>query len=415
MRVVIGGDSLYGPLTGIGQYTQALTTKLLGNPAVSELQLLALGRLHRPEALLPAPAAQESEQPVPNPFDVAASEAHSAGRAGSPPAGGSRWLGNFRSLAAKNKLAIAAYQRLMPLAERRLLRHFGPRDVFHSPNYLLPPFPGRRVVSILDLSTLRFPEFHPAARVALVNHHIQLAVRHADVIITISNLVREELLDQFKLAPERVRVTYLAADPRFKPLSATSWASQVQGAKEQVPPYRGYFLSMSTLEPRKNISRLLDAYLAYREVVDEEPLPLYLAGTSGWKSEEVQKRLSELANSGFVRYLGYVPQQSLPLLVAGARALLFPSLYEGFGLPVLEAMQSGTPVLSSRASAMEEFAGDALMAVDPRATEAMTAALVRLHRDLTLTDRLARAGVARAAEFSWERCAKETFNAYAGG
>lgn len=417
MRLVLGAESLYGPLTGIGQYTRALALELRDHEDVEALYCFALGRL------LPAAALLDTLQREAKENDSAGENTaeNKASGGGASRELAREWLGRARSVAARNRLAVAIYERLMPRMERHALRGFGPGDVFHSPNYLLPQFPGRRVVSILDLSTVRFPEFHPATRVALVNRHIERAVGEAEHIITISELVREEIIARYRLSAERISVTWLAAEARFRPLSAQAWAEALQqtapalaqtGADGASASWRGYFLFTGTIEPRKNLERMLDAYVAYRAELGTGALPLLITGTPGWKSEALHARLRQMAAAGSVHYLGYVPQEALPVLMAGARALLFASLYEGFGLPALEAMQCGTPVLSSRGSAMDEFGGEALLTVDPLDVAALAEKMVCLHRDDALCRGLSAAGIARARQFSWASTAQQTLAAY---
>ena len=276
---------------------------------------------------------------------------------------------------------------------------------------MLPDFPGRRVVSILDLSTYRYPEHHPEARVRFVNQHIEKSIKHADHIITISNLVKGEIVERFRYPEERITVTYLGADDSFRPLSENEFLEDSQTLKLV---YKGYFLFVSSIEPRKNLDRLLNAYIAYRNSCSTEPLPLIVTGIPGWKSHNLHSRLKQLQTQSDVRYLGYVDQSLLPTLMAGARALLYPSLYEGFGLPVLEAMQSGTAVITSQETAMAEIGGDAVLQVDPQNTGAMAEAIASLASDEEAVNALSRKGTEQAKQFSWQRCAEQTLAAYHG-
>ena len=222
------------------------------------------------------------------------------------------------------------------------------------------------MVSILDLSTYRYPEHHPEARVRFVNGHIERAVKSADHIVTISNFVKSEIMERFNVPESRITVTYLGADESFRPIPENLFNEQTRALGLA---YKGYFLFTSSIEPRKNLDRLLDAYLAYRAGTKGHPLPLIVTGMPGWKSQHTHERLQKLQTEGAVRYLGYVDQRLLPILVAGARAVLYPSLYEGFGLPVLEAMQSGTATMTSRETSMAEISGDASLLVNAIDTE----------------------------------------------
>jgi glycosyltransferase involved in cell wall biosynthesis len=172
-------------------------------------------------------------------------------------------------------------------------------------------------------------------------------------------------------------------------------------------------LYVGTVQPRKNLERLIEAFaMATASHTGasggEQPLLLAIAGRRGWLSEAIDRRVAQLGLGGRVRFLDYVPDEDLPGLLSGATAFAFPSLYEGFGLPVLEAMACGAPVLTSTTSSLPEVAGDAAMLVDPTDTAAIAAALARLIADEPLRAELRARGLARAALFSWERCARET-------
>lgn len=395
MRLVMGGESLEGPLTGIGQYTYYLATGMLTNPDIKDFKLLTHGVLRDSGSIIASGSKNAdgsvTEKSKRSRFNI--------------------MLGQARSVAAQNSAAMALYEGLIPRLERHALRNYGTADVYHSPNYMLPDFPGRRVVSILDLSTYRYPDQHPEARVRFVNRHIEKAIKHADHIITISNLMKTEIIERFHYPEECITVTYLGADDTFRPQSENEFQKKSQALKLA---YKGYFLFVSSIEPRKNLGRLLDAYLAYRSSCSIEPLPLIVVGIPGWKSQDLHARLRQLEAQSHVRYLGYVDQSLLPTLMAGARALLYPSLYEGFGLPVLEAMQSGAAVMTSEETAMAELGGDAVLQLDPRNTGAMAEAIEILSSDMEAVNALSHKGIEQAKQFSWQRCAEQTLAAYHG-
>ncbi|MEP4485948.1 MAG: glycosyltransferase family 1 protein [Halioglobus sp.] len=391
MRLVIGGDSLFGPPTGIGHYTSHLVENLVDRSEIEELKLLAYGVL-----ITTAKAGINSEGNPPN---------KESGSDGKP----SSLFGNIRGMAARNSLMIAAYEKAYAMMARWSLRQYGPNDVFHSPSFVLPPFPGRRVVTILDLSTIRFPEHHAASTVTFINNHIERAIKHADHILTISDFVREEIIDHFDYPEEKITTTYLGADESFRPISKAEFSSSSFSPELQ---FKQYFLSVSTIEPRKNLARLLDAYEVYQQQQGSNALPLILTGLAGWKSSDIHARLEALQSKGLVRYLGYVSQRELSTLFAGARALLFPSLYEGFGLPVVEAMKSGTAVITSQASAMAEIAGDAALYINPSDVSDIAAKIGELAKNHELENRLVSKCLERANVYSWARCADLTLNAY---
>lgn len=392
MRVVIGGESLLGPLTGIGQYTYQLALQLQSAEEIEDISFLAHGRLLDFAAVMPL---------------VEASQAGDETGTSSTPS----LFNRVRTAAAQNTALVRAYQAIFPLLERWATRSYSDQDLLHSPNYLLPAFRGRRVVSILDLSTIRFPEFHPPARVAMVNHAIENAVNKADHIITISDFVRQDLLSRYQLPEHKVTTTYLAADEAFAPIDETTFSNTLGGTSLELG-YKGYFFFISTIEPRKNLERILDAHYAYTQEMGEEALPLVIAGLPGWKSGDIHKRLQALASGGSVRYLGFVQQRLVPTLMAGARGLVYPSIYEGLGLPVLEAMQSGTAVITSRDSAMSEIAGDAAVTVNPASVGEIVNAMVEVSQSDEKVDILVERGIRKSQSYSWQRCARSTLEAY---
>ena len=392
MHVVMGGESLEGPLTGIGHYTYNLAYELLKRPEIDDFKFQAHGRLLAPHNLMTNHTDRKRHQQRNQISSLT-----------------SNTLGKLRAIAAQNNYAVAAYEWLMPHLEKRSLRHYRNNDVYHSPNYMLPTFPGKRVVSILDLSTYRFPEQHPEARVAFVNAHIQKSLKFADHILTISGAVKNEIIERFKYPEDRITVTYLGANATFRPYSSSEFCSLGEHLKLS---YKGYFLFVSSIEPRKNLDRLLDAYLTYRANSSTSPIPLIIAGTAGWKSQHIHKRLTHHAAEGIIQYLGYVHQSVLPQLVAGAKALIYPSLYEGFGLPVLEAMQSGTAVITSQNSAMTEVGGNAVVHIDPYSSNTIADALLQLGRDDPALEEMINRGLMRARKFSWTNCADQTLKAY---
>jgi glycosyltransferase involved in cell wall biosynthesis len=392
MRVVMGGESLEGQQTGIGQYTYHLADEMLKRVEIDDFKFLNHGVL-KPAASIMANCMSNTDNIVDN--------EHARIKL--------RLFGNMRSAAAQNQLLVRMYEHLMPVLERRSLRNYGKNDIYHSPNYMLPTFPGRRVVSILDLSTYRHPEHHPKARVGFVNRHIGKAIEAADHILTISNHVRNEIIERFNYPAEQITTTYLGANNSFQPLPEKKFSEKTAQLNL---PYKGYFLFVSSIEPRKNLDRLLDAYLAYRTIANSNAMPLIITGIPGWGSEKTHQRLQLLREQGSVNYLGYVDQQLIPALVSGARALLYPSLYEGFGLPVLEAMQSGTAVMTSEKSSMAEFSGNSVLLVNPLDIDAMADLIETLANNDQLLQKLEHSGIKTAKQFSWERCADETLLAY---
>jgi glycosyltransferase involved in cell wall biosynthesis len=278
---------------------------------------------------------------------------------------------------------------------------FGQLDAIHATNpaAIAPARPGQAlVVTIHDLAFERFPELYPPRWLRLYKRGLEIAVREADAVLTPS---RDTAAAVAAHGVERVRihVTPLAADAPPGVASASP------------PPYDGpYVLFVGTLEPRKNLPRLVRAFLA---AVRDASLPhrLVLAGPAGWQQDALANELAA-DGGGRVHVPGRVAAHELDALYRGADAVAYPSVYEGFGLPVLEALAYGKPTLSSATSAMPEVAGDAALLVDPEDEDAMAAGLVRILTDEPLRAELMTKGPARAASFSWAATARATLAAY---
>jgi glycosyltransferase involved in cell wall biosynthesis len=257
-----------------------------------------------------------------------------------------------------------------------------------------------------DLIFRHLPEHHKLLNRWYLNWALPLYCRRATHIIAISECTREDLIEAYELTPGKISVIGEAADPRFKPQSA----DRVAAVRRRYGLPERYLLFVGTIEPRKNLTRLLHAF----EVLRQEGLVdgLVLVGKRGWLYDDFFAELERSPARGAVILPGYVPDEDLPAVYAGARALAFPSLYEGFGLPVLEAMASGTPVTCSGTSSLPEVAGDAAITFDPTSEEGIVHALRRLLGDPDLQQELAQRGLRRAGQFSWDRVASHTEAVY---
>jgi glycosyltransferase involved in cell wall biosynthesis len=281
-------------------------------------------------------------------------------------------------------------------------------DVFHATSYYAPL--GSRVpavVTIHDLSTFASPSLHPRSRVLRARLLMPVVARRAAAVIVPSRAVAGEVVARLGVPPELIHVVPEAPAEVFTRPVARADVDEVL-ARYGLEP--GFSLAVGTLEPRKNLGRVVEAIGRLRcEPGHDTKLRLVVAGPSGWKfgREEAAGR----AVDG-VRFLGFVPDVDLRVLMAAARALVYPSLYEGFGLPVLEAMAAGLPVVTSGSGALAELAGDAALLVDPLDTDSIAAAMARLVVDPALGPRLAELGRTRAAAYSWERTARETLEVY---
>ncbi len=280
-----------------------------------------------------------------------------------------------------------------------------PPDVLFVPAHALPlALPRRSVVTIHDLGFAYHPDTHtPAQR---LYHHIftPLSVHRAAKIIAISHATKRDLIDVYNVPADKIAVVYHGVEQRFKPLPRASVAPVLQRYGLDQP----FLLFVSTVQPRKNVARLIGAFARARRMLGHQPLRLVLAGKRGWLTEQIERRAAEVGVGEHVRFLGYVPDDDLPALLNGALAYVVPSLYEGFGMTVLEAQACGTPVLASNVSSLPEVVGNAGLLVDPQDVAAIANGIVRLVADNDLRTRLRERGLRHAAQWTWERTAQQT-------
>jgi glycosyltransferase involved in cell wall biosynthesis len=286
-------------------------------------------------------------------------------------------------------------------------------DLFHATEHLLPPL--RRVKSVFtfhDAIYALFPKYHLPMNRAYLGLMMPRFLRRADAIITISECSRRDAARLYGVADDRMRVIYEGVDPRFRPVEQPETLEQVR-RRYALPA--AYLLAVGTLEPRKNLSTLLEAFVAVKARSGRQDLRLVIVGKKGWLFQDFFRRLRELGldDGRQVVFPGYVADGDLPAVYAGAACFVFPSLYEGFGLPVLEAMASGAPVVCSDVSSVPEVAGDAALTASPEDAGAFAWAVERILADPDLRRDLRARGLQRAAGFTWERTARQTQEVYA--
>ena len=289
-------------------------------------------------------------------------------------------------------------------------------DLFHSHYSALPYFSSRhapvRMLTIYDIIPLIHPEYFADGFADEFRPIVESFSPRDDFLFTISECTKKDICSYFAMDPERVFVTPLAASPE---LYYPEWDKElIREVKQKfhIPEGR-YFLTLATVEKRKNLKMSMDCF---REILEEpgcEDLSFVLVGTRGWKVEELLKEIDNdplLQNR--VIFTGFIPDRYLSAIYSGAEAFLYPSLYEGFGLPPLEAMQCGLPVIVSNSSSLPEVVGDAGILVDPQDKDQICQAMLLLLEEREVRTDYARKGLARAREFSWRRCADQTAAGY---
>jgi glycosyltransferase involved in cell wall biosynthesis len=319
-----------------------------------------------------------------------------AGLAGVPartvPAGYKPW----RMAVWLGHLAGLSFHRLVPAA-----------GLFHATEHLLPPLRGvPTVLTVHDMIFKLFPEHQKRLNYWYLNATMPLYCRRAGAIITVSEASKRDMVAYYGLDPARITVIHEAASPEFVPAPA----GQVDRARQRYGLPERFALVVGTIEPRKNLVRLLEAMQRLRD--QGLVVPLVVVGSKGWLYDELFRKLEGMALCRDVYFPGYVPSADLPLLYNAATLVAMPSVYEGFGLPILEAMACGTPVVSSNASCLPEIGGPAARYFDPYDTGAMAEAVRAVWTGAELREEMRAQGLVQAARFSWARAAEQTLAVY---
>ncbi|MCO6450192.1 MAG: glycosyltransferase family 4 protein [Caldilineales bacterium] len=312
---------------------------------------------------------------------------------------------NFRRVA----LYAPVHHRFEQLPLSAETRRLG-LDMIHSPDFI-PPLRNRipAVITVHDLAFIRFPNF-VTKESARYYGQTELAVRRANRIIAVSNATRVDLVTMLGAPEAKINVIHEAADPLYQPIPPAEAQATLSEAGIDVPD--SFILFVGTIEPRKNLGALLRAYQLLRRNYDVAQ-PLVLVGAEGWLHQDVHELVQSLELSDRVHFLGNVPDNRyLRALYNLASLLAHPAYYEGFGLPPLEAMACGTPVVCSNAGSLPEVVGDAALLVPPTEIESWAVSIHRLLADDALRNDLRRKGLARASTFSWEKAAVATLETY---
>jgi glycosyltransferase involved in cell wall biosynthesis len=283
----------------------------------------------------------------------------------------------------------------------------GQVDLFHSPDFTLPPVRRgtRTIVTVHDLSFVRMPECFEPALLAYLMANVPRAIARADWILADSESTRQDLVALLDAPADRISVIYPGIEPRFH---AITDADVLQRVRTRYDLPERFVLSVGTVQPRKNYVGLMRAFAR----LPESNVSLVIAGGRGWLSDDIYRAVEELGLDARVRFLGFVDDVDLPALYSMAALFALPSLYEGFGIPLLEAMACGTPVIAADNSSLPEVVGDAGILVDAHDTDALAQAMQQLLEDTEQQQRLARRGRARARQFTWRHAAEQLLSTY---
>jgi glycosyltransferase involved in cell wall biosynthesis len=373
IKVAFNAVALLSPLTGIGQYAKSLLTELDASTGVAVNKFYAKGW-----------SREIRQQGLSAPANLV-----------------KQWVRKF--VPNSYALSRAVQQHYFS----RGVRSFKP-DLYHEPNFLAYRFDGPSVITVHDLSWIRYPEMHPIERVRAMDKYFEPGLRRASRIITDSAFVKQELVDVFGVDPSTVHPVYLGVEHLFVPLQQ----AQTQAVLQAHGLVHGqYWLAVGTLEPRKNLQLALRAFMQLPQR-ERQACPLILVGMRGWNTGKLEQQLQPLVAAGEVRQLGYISREDLAVVMAGAKALIYPSVYEGFGLPPLEAMACGVPVIASNVSSLPEVVGDAGILIDPHDVDGLAEHMRELQTDGVLSARLGLTARLRSQQFAWQKCADETMRVY---
>lgn len=373
MRIALNGTALLSPLTGIGQYSKQLAQGLIQHPEV-DADLFYGAFWQKEVRATPVPGSQRL---LP-------------------------WIRNHVPYSY-------AVRRLVQ--EQRFKTHVGRNkfDLYHEPNILPFQFDdGPTVVTVHDLSWIRYPETHPIERVRAMNKYFERGLRQATLLLTDSQFVKQELIDLFGVDEQKIISIPLGVEPLFKPCSV----EQTLSVLNRFGLVHGhYLLAVGTLEPRKNLSMAITAF-ARLPAETRTRYPLVLVGMNGWLNSPLEAQIAPLLQTGEVKRLGYLHRSDLAFVTAGATSLIYPSFYEGFGLPPLEAMSCGVPVIASVRSSLPEVVGDAGLLVEPDDRDEISEAILKIIEDPILRESLSQKSYARSKMFGWQQCVEGTLLAY---
>lgn len=372
MHLLLNGFSLVRPLTGIGQYTHHLANELDKHGLVENI-------------LYWGAVSVGDRQFLDNQLKII-----------SKPASRS-----VRKLQLLSTFRLNAFINHLTLKSGNLKNH-----IYHETNYVARPYHGKLVTTVHDLSFIHYPELHPPERIAHMKHLTETLERSAHVI-TDSDYVRNEVIEHYKIEPERISTVPLGVDSNFNPASD----EEKEEFKLRYGIKSNFIFMVGSIEPRKQIDKVINAYISLPENIKKEYVLVH-AGPAGWNNSSISDQFDKLTATGELIALGYIDEADLATLYSAATCLVYPSIYEGFGLPILEAMASGTPVITSNLSSMPEVGGQAAMLIDPSNQEQLRNALIEVLQDLDLRERLTTAGIQHARLYRWQTCAQATAEIY---
>ncbi|MEC5407890.1 glycosyltransferase family 1 protein [Paraburkholderia sp. MPAMCS5] len=389
MKLLFDLNALRPPRTGIGYYTQHLLQGLRARSDITDVRGWMGGDIYSGERL---DELVRDQAPSGDPVLVPHSQALSL------------------SQCLQRSAALQPLRTFFHRRSSRAVRAQSAKEgyVYHETNFAASRYAGPTVATIHDLSHRRHPEFHSKILVQHLDRELPRTFRRVNMVIADSHYTKQEIVDLYDVPEERVTTIHLGVDECFRPLSEVACRAVLSTLDLR---QRAFVLSVGTLQPRKNLLRLVEAFAALPRELRRE-FPLVLIGARGWKTTELASTIAPFISAGEVVTPGYLSRNDLLKLFASAAVFAYPSLYEGFGLPVLEAMASGTAVLTSAASSLPEVSGGAAVEVDPWRIDAIEDGLRRLLTDASLRRQCIERGVAQASKFTWASTIEQTCAVY---
>jgi len=384
MKLLVNATSLMPPLSGIGHYTQQLLLQLYQCSDIEEINAFIDIKHIKHQQLYELVHAHEQQNNTETKKEFFSS-----------------YRQILRAAARHIPLSRLLKQKIQQQLFKKTVKQFKDHIYWES-NYISVPFDGYTAATIYDLSHIRYPQYHPSARVKWLNKQLPETIETAHSLITISQFSKQEIISYFNVPEDKISIVPPAVSPAFR---CKYNKEQLRQLKQQLNLPEHYILSVGTLEPRKNLTGLVQAYSLLSKSLRKH-YPLVIVGARGWHTNEIDKLIKPFITTGQIIMLGYVAQQQLPLLYAAADVFAYPSHYEGYGMPIAEAMCSNTAVLTSNVSAMPEVAAGSALLVNPDDIDQMAEKLTELLEDQNKRAALQTKGRQISDSYRWENSAE---------
>lgn len=367
MKITLEASPMLHTLTGIGRYTWELATRLPHHRMIEELNLYVRNEIVRDPHKIIQMGKEVKTYPL--------------------------WSKPLRLTSRYLK--------------KRHALHVCENSLIHGPNYFLPPCAEHGIITVHDLSIYRYPETHPVERVKQFEKNFDASLRRASHIITDSEAMKRETIELLGWAEDKISVVLLGVAPEFIPRHSDNYDFLKRYGLNAV----GYTLCVATIEPRKNIDKLVSAYKVLPKKLRER-FPLVIIGGIGWSADTIMAQIEEGIREGWVIRPGFVSDEELVLFYQHAALFVYPSAYEGFGLPVVEAMACGVPVIISNRTSLPEVADEVALIIEPDNHEEFVSALQKGLEDEAWRINAIETGIEKAKQYTWERCVDQTVNIY---